>query len=159
MAEKEWIAKYGKPNKTEPWDQKMNDMKREWEKQKEKKFEERVEEVGNEIRNKLEKEHEARLNAAREEWRRLKEVEIEQEVERAKSKWDLDREKLFTEAKVTSVTLAKADWSREHAESRQAEVAKAVEQVRVETFATARKDWEREKNDMVNAHSFFLLIF
>ena len=45
MAEKEWLAKYGKEGDQEELDEKVNDLKMEWEQVKRQELDQRLEEV------------------------------------------------------------------------------------------------------------------
>ena len=133
-AEQEWVRKY---DQSGDWDDKIRNAKETWERQKANEIKEKIAEVRKELDHKL--------SAAREEWEQLKVVDIEQEVAKARRKWDENVEKMIAEASVSSVSLAKADWTREQ----EVILRKAVEEGKVEALATAKKEWEQEKKNMV----------
>ncbi|XP_028402524.1 centrosomal protein of 152 kDa-like [Dendronephthya gigantea] len=140
MAEREWLAKYGKPGQEEEWEARINSLKNDWEETKTREFDQRLEE----LRTKLMQEQVENMNAARQEWGKLKAVEIEREIEKSRRNWEEELAKIVDEAELSAVKKAKIEWLKGQ-ESRE-KIFKEKEESLSEALTAAKAEWEREKD-------------
>lgn len=139
MAEKEWLAKYGKTDGQTEWEEKINDLKQEWEEANRRQLEQKLEK----LRIQFVEEENDKTNAARQEWERLKTLEIDREIKKAREDWEQELDKILAEAKTSAVDKAKADWLRQQDELGQDKLTKT--RGVAQALTAAKKEWEREK--------------
>lgn len=137
MAEKEWLAKYGKTG----WEDKINYLKHEWEEANRRELEKKLEE----LRIHFVEEQNDKTNAAHQEWERLKTLEIDREIKKAREDWEQELAKILVVAKKSAVDKAKADWLKEQDELGQDKLSKTREEGVAQALTAAKKEWEREK--------------